>query len=681
MQNDKDRRKDSQDNDNRNGNVNNKADKRLNREEKDVSREPRHFLKGISAKLLVAVLVAVIIPFFGLVYFIDGQIDTRLKENIVRQSLLSLAGDLSKEIDEMVRNCNADMELIASGIVGEVSIDGKIFNQHIKLRNVYDQLLLIGSDGKLITLSTVLPDGTYLSDEQIKKLYDMDYSKEPWYIEALTGKISRVDQHKTKFLEEKEVENEPIENGYHIGFAVPVNRYLPQGKHPGVLYGIVNWRHIQSIVNVPAIKAYFSGLVQDKDPSPYAWIWGSDGNTILAHKNRKLYRLKVNGPEINMPAMVEDALSAKSGHYREYSWQGKKKNASYHHCKGPNVGKLESGFGWIVGVGIDNEDIYAMSGQLSKLLYIVAFIVIFLVVLWAVIVARRTTKPILSLQKHMRKVSDGNLEERIHINTKDEINDLAEDFNRMIQELKEKRQKLIKMEKDAAWREMAQQISHDIKNTLTPIMLSIDLLKQSAKDQSPNYNQILQQTLEMIDSQVVNLKEISSNFYEFTGGRVSELKECDLASIFSEVLHLNMSWANELKISIQGMEALNDKNREKIIVMADALKFHRLLANLVSNAFQAMPDGGTLEVSLKKDADWAVLEIRDSGVGIPDDVREHLFEPYFTTRSKGTGLGLAIAKRVVEECDGTITLEPNEPEGNGTVAKIRLPLVKEPKLH
>ncbi len=662
----------------------------------EAKREPRHFLKGISAKLILAVLVAVILPFFGLVYFIDTQIDTRLKENIARQSLLSLAGDLAAEIDKKIRDCNADMELLATGILGDAAIDEHIreekenndekvwrqsqtdhFNRHIQLRKVYDVLLLVGPGGRLVTCSTQKEDGSPLEEEIIRKLYVHDYSSEPWYKKAMKGAASRMDKHRSGLLKKNPGSgpdpNARPETLYHIGFAVPVKGFSGQGRYLGVLYSLVNWRHIQQIVDVPGIQAYFSGLVIDKEPSPYAWIWGADANTILAHKNRNLYGMKVNGPEIDLPRMVEDARSGVSGHYREYEYLGIKKNASYHHCKGPGAGPLEGGFGWVVGVGIDNDDIFAMSGELSRLLYTSTAMVIVLVVLWTMAVARRTTRPILALQKHMRKVSDSNLEERVRIDTGDEISDLADDFNRMIQELKEKRAQLIKAEKNAAWREMAQQISHDIKNTLTPIMLSIDLLKQSAKDRSPNYQEILQQTLELIDNQVGNLQKISTNFYEFTGGRKSQLKECDLGLVMAEVLQLNGPWADELGIRITGMESLTGQNREKALVVADSTKFHRLLTNLVSNAFQAMPDGGILDVNIRKQDEWAILEIGDTGAGIPDDVREHLFEPYFTTRSKGTGLGLAIAKRVVEECGGTISLEPRGPGETGTVARIRLP--------
>ena len=97
-----------------------------------------------------------------------------------------------------------------------------------------------------------------------------------------------------------------------------------------------------------------------------------------------------------------------------------------------------------------------------------------------------------------------------------------------------------------------------------------------------------------------------------------------------------------------------------------------MLVNLVSNAFQAMPEGGELEIETRPRGAQLELEIRDTGKGIGEDAREHLFEPYFTTRSEGTGLGLAIAKRVIEEMDGEIALEPRE-GGVGTVVRLRLP--------
>lgn len=686
-------------------------------------KESRHPLNRISSRLVLAVLVAVILPFFGLVYFIDSQIDTRLKENIVRQSLLGIAGNLAHEVDTMMRKRNTDLMLMSTDILGDKATteylresetikyqtgeknsrhwspgaiekwirepDSDIlwswrnfwrrtqtdmFNRYIRLREVYDLILLVGPDGKLVTCSTLKPDGTSLEPPIISHLFKLDFSQKTWFREAMKGHVNRVDRHITALLPKRDdamVDNSHL---YHIGFAAPVKCYSWDKKHIGVVYALVNWRHIQGIIDVPKIKAYFSGLVQDKEPSPYAWIWGADANTILAHKDRSLYGQKVNGPQINLPQMVEDARSDSSGLYREYTFRGRGKNAAYHHCTGPEAGPLKGGFGWVVGVGIDNEDIFAMSGELRRLLYKSTAVVIFVVILWAVVVARRTTRPIRALQGHMKKVSDDNLETPIHLDTPDEIGDLADAFNQMIVELKEKRTRLVKAEKDAAWREMAQQISHDIKNTLTPIKLSVDLLKQTSKSStgsSPDKQQILQQTLKLIDNQVTNLQAIALDFYEFAGGRKTIPEKCDLGGAMQAVLELNRAWANDLGIVIPD----NPGNSHPVYVKADPMKLHRVLTNIINNAFQAMPDGGFLSVSVRDHNGFGVLEIKDTGVGISEEVKEHLFEPYFTTRSKGTGLGLAIARRVIQDGGGTISLESAETQSNpGTVARVTLPL-------
>lgn len=683
-------------------------------------KEPRHPLKRIASKLVMAVLVAVILPFFGLIYFIDTQIDTRLKENIVGQSLQGLAGDLANEVNTMLEKRNIDMLIMSSDILGDRSIlehareleiggprlHGKsnawgpapirewmqnpdsdvtwswenfwrrtqtdLFNQYVLLRQVYELIILVGPDGRLIACSTRTPDGAPLSDETISRLFEGNYAGETWFKQAFTGKIARVGKHKSELVPPPAAGSDPAE-AYHIGFAAPVKCFSYEREYIGVIYSLVNWKHIQRLIDVPRIKAYFSGLVKDKEPSPYAWIWDSDADTILAHEDRSLYGEKITGKRVNLPRMVEDALARKYGLYREYTFRGQKKNAAFHHCSGPELGDVPGGFGWIVGVGIDNDDIYAMAGQLRRLLYRSTILVIIVVIVWTMLVARRTTRPILILQKHMRKVSNGGPETRVDIDTGDEISDLAEDFNHMLQELNEKRSELVRVEKDAAWKEMAQQISHDIKNTLTPIKLSVDLLKQSCKDDSPNYKEILQQTLKMIDNQVTNLQKIATDFYEFTGGRKSSPTACDLPAITQEVLELNRAWANELDIAIK-IVGTGNPGKENVTVTADPMKLHRVLTNIISNAFQAMPGGGTLTVSFHNREDWVTLEIRDSGMGIPEDVRHHLFEPYFTTRSKGTGLGLAIAKRVVEEFGGTISLDPNdETDGIGTIARLSFP--------
>src|SRR5688572_3704787 len=236
---------------------------------------------------------------------------------------------------------------------------------------------------------------------------------------------------------------------------------------------------------------------------------------------------------------------------------------------------------------------------------------------------------------------------------------------RMTSELKAQRERIVKAEKDAAWREMAQQIAHDIKNPLTPITLSLDLLERARREESPGSEQILVRTMGLVRRQVEHLRQIAGEFYEFTGGRKARPSAVDVHALLEEVLHLHDAWAVERKVVVQ-------RDGVSATVWADPGKLRRVLVNLVTNALQAMPEGGSLQASVALEGESVVVSIRDTGVGLTAEARAHLFEPYFTTKSEGTGLGLAISKRAIEEMGGEIELVPAE--GTGTIARLRLPL-------
>jgi signal transduction histidine kinase len=166
--------------------------------------------------------------------------------------------------------------------------------------------------------------------------------------------------------------------------------------------------------------------------------------------------------------------------------------------------------------------------------------------------------------------------------------------------------------------------------------------------------------------QIEHLRQIAGDFYEFTGGRKVHPEAVELAVLLEEVLRLHEAWAVERGVDVRrdGLGAT---------VWADLGKLRRVLVNLVSNALQAMPEGGALYASTSIEGEVVTLSIRDTGTGLASEARAHLFEPYFTTKSEGTGLGLAISKRALEEMGGAIELV-SAPDGPGTIARVRLPL-------
>jgi signal transduction histidine kinase len=541
-------------------------------------------------------------------------------------------------------------------------------DRYLDLKTVYDLVLLVASDGRLVTCSSRRPveGGPMFSERLLEYLFGYDYSRTDWFRLARDrGEFVRKDHHVSPFhLEFDHSAAVPLDPAwdYGLGFAAPVRSL--QGQVRGVLYGLVNWKYVQEIISTQVITQYLRGLVEeDRMPSPYAWLWAEDANLILAHPERDLYYRRVS-EDLGLPQLTQAVLDDDDGWglYPEYRFKGKDKNAAFHVCS-PS---LAGGFGWVVGVGINNDDIYASAEELRSLLLGGTAGVLVLVVCLTLFIARRTTGPIRELQRHARRVAGGDLGARIEIRSRDELGALAQDFNRMTAELAAQRERVVKAEKDAAWREMARQIAHDIKNPLTPMALSLDLLERARRERAPGSEQILERTMGLMRRQVENLRQIANDFYEFTGGRKAHPEAVDAAALLEEVLHLHDAWAVERGVEVQ-------REGPACVVWADAGKLRRVLVNLVSNALQAMPEGGRLLASTALEDGRAVVTIRDTGGGLPPEARAHLFEPYFTTKGEGTGLGLAISKRALEEMGGEIELL-GAPDGVGTLARVRLPL-------
>jgi signal transduction histidine kinase len=650
---------------------------------------------------VLAVLAAVVLPFGGFAVFVDYYVARRSLE-VVKQALLGLATDLAREIDRELEDHRDEMYLWAAeprngeavresasdragggwGVAETRAIaDGRAplgpgrdlrreetraFDRYVRTSGAYDLLLLVDASGRLVACNSVGRDGEPLPPAVLDRVFACDYASLRWFAEARERGVALVDHHRSELMSTEAATEDDIAATYGIGLARALQSSDGRGEFVGVLYGLVNWSVFNDLLLSPLVKDYFRGMVPENVlPSPYAWIWGSDADTILAHQKVSLIGRTVSGPGVGLPEMVEDARSGAAGRpgmFREYEFDGVKKNAAFMR----SALAPEGGFGWYIGVGINNEDIFAVTVEISEVLYKGTAAVLLACVLWMLVIARRTTSPILALQEHTRRVAAGDLDARVEINTKDELGELADAFNRMTRDLAENREALIKAEKDAAWREMARQIAHDIKNPLTPIKLSIDLLARARSEGRADFETILERTLGLMDRQVENLREIATDFYEFTGGRKPRPARLATDELIREVIQLHGAWAES-----QGVEL--ETRGEGRVLWADGGKLRRVLTNLVSNAVQSMPDGGKLEIIVDACPLGVRIDIVDDGPGLSDEVRERLFEPFFTTKTEGTGLGLAISKRVMEEMAGHLELLSREGRA-GTIARVELPL-------
>lgn len=249
----------------------------------------------------------------------------------------------------------------------------------------------------------------------------------------------------------------------------------------------------------------------------------------------------------------------------------------------------------------------------------------------------------------------------------DEVGQLILQYNRMIDYLEESYAALARSEREGAWREMARQVAHEIKNPLTPMRLKIQMLQRARRENSQNAEQQLDSTLVVLLEQIDVLSSIASDFSDLArleqGGVVMQL---ELNTIIEKIVALYANNTKDIEI------AFVDRSSAPLSVMASYVPLSRLMVNVLQNAAQAIDCIGTITVTLYDNKDQAVIEILDTGHGIEPHLLERIFEPNFTTRSSGSGLGLAMCRQIVESFRGTISVT-SIPE-RGSVFTVTLPL-------
>lgn len=283
-------------------------------------------------------------------------------------------------------------------------------------------------------------------------------------------------------------------------------------------------------------------------------------------------------------------------------------------------------------------------------------------------VSARITRPVERLAEGAREVAGGNWNTNVEVASRDEIGQLAEAFNTMTRQLLDQRDRLVQTERVAAWRELARRLAHELKNPLFPLQITIENL-QRAKAQAPDqFDEILRESTATLLGEVQNLKTIIGRFSDFARMPQPRLEDADLNEIVRRVLRLF-----EPQFRAEGRPVVKtaaDLDENLGTIQADPELLNRALQNLVLNAVDAMPNGGTLSIRTTRRDGAAVLEVSDTGEGLTKEECERLFTPYYTTKQHGTGLGLAIVQSVVSDHKGRITVE-SEP-GKGTTFRIEL---------
>ena len=345
--------------------------------------------------------------------------------------------------------------------------------------------------------------------------------------------------------------------------------------------------------------------------------------------------------------------------YREYLTKEKIENYTYNSFyKKVNI----EGRDFIVGVNdaFNKVKLIFSTIDIDVFLFGIYSFAAIIIIIISTILANRISSPVRRLTKATDSVAHGDLNVELENKEKGEMKELFQSFNMMTTELRKNQIEISEMERENAWKEMAKQVAHEIKNPLTPMKLAVQQLIISYKDKTKNFDSIFEKVSSTILNQIENLSLIASEFSRFAKMPSIKLETMDLLDSINETTNLFVE--EKIKINV-------NTNLESAIVEADRTQLRRLFINLVRNAIQA--SASVIDISLNINDKIYIILIKDNGKGIPEESKEKIFDANFTTKAKGMGLGLKLAKRFLEGINGEILLL--ESSGKGTTFQLQIP--------
>ena len=322
----------------------------------------------------------------------------------------------------------------------------------------------------------------------------------------------------------------------------------------------------------------------------------------------------------------------------------------------------------VLTVAISRSGMVEAQQHIRTIAYGIAGAGILLSIVFSLWIAARVSRPIEQLARAAEDVAGGNWDVRVPERGRDEVSVLARSFNHMTEELTGQRERLVQSERVAAWRELARRLAHELKNPLFPLQLTVENLARARALPEAEFDEVFRESTATLSAEIANLKKVVGRFSDFSKMPKPELERIDAKAVVERVraLYVNAASTKETKIQIKA-----DVADVPMPLDVDPELLHRALSNLVLNAMDAMPDGGTLTISARPKDAGIELRVTDTGEGLTPEECERVFTPYYTSKQHGTGLGLAIVQSVIADHAGTVMVESRS--GSGATFIITLP--------
>jgi len=389
---------------------------------------------------------------------------------------------------------------------------------------------------------------------------------------------------------------------------------------------------------------------------------------LIGSSEEDIFRQGVTGKQMNAPAFFAlDKQHYSSFHQEEEQMGDLSYKAAYVSLKDP-YGKTVA----YLGLPYYSKQ-RALRADVSVFMSTLLNVYVFLLLIAggiAIYVAKSITSPLVKIGDKLKQFKLGKPNEPLEWkNQDDELGALISEYNKMIHKLEDSAEQLAQNAQEGAWREMAKQVAHEIKNPLTPMKLSIQYLQHAFKSNPDNIEPLLKRVSTTMIEQIDNLASIAAEFSNFAKMPRAENQRTILNDLVRSVFDLFSQEGIDMDLKLE-------LPNEQFFVFADKNHLMRVLNNLIKNAIQAIPDGrrGNVNVQLYQKDQVAIIKVNDNGTGISNDKKGKVFVPNFTTKSSGTGLGLAISKNIIESVNGKIWFDTIE--NVGTDFYVELPLVE-----
>ncbi|HEY9535189.1 MAG TPA: ATP-binding protein, partial [Mucilaginibacter sp.] len=390
-------------------------------------------------------------------------------------------------------------------------------------------------------------------------------------------------------------------------------------------------------------------------------LFDSHGSLLITTQPR-IYEYGLIAKRMNAKAYINLRID-KQSEYVNNEWIGsfnyKTVYAPIRNTKGETIAYLQLPY-------FPNQADYGERiGALLNIMINIYALIFIAIGLFAVIIARQITNPLNFIQQSLSKTIYGKKNEPIKWDRDDEIGALVKEYNNMIAALEASAARLAQSERESAWREMAKQVAHEIKNPLTPLKLGLQLLEKSWREKDPRFDQKFERFSKSFVEQIESLSQIASEFSAFAKMPDTRIERFDVFDAINQAVTIFKQTENfTINYQIPG---------RPFFVIADKDQLLRCFNNLLKNAIEATPPErpGLLEITYQTNDKQIRIAVKDNGNGIPEGMQEKIFEPNFTTKSSGTGLGLAFVKNSVENAGGNVWFETGI--GKGTTFFLSLP--------